>query len=181
MSETGTNFQTTVTEANIDAADWYRVTVSPGDQDNIELLWQVFSGADLIKGTAVGDKLNSYAGDDRLLGRGGNDRLWGDKGRDLVNGGGGADKIDGGKGADVLIGGRGEDTFIFRGKKAGHDKIKDFVEGKDLIKIKVGTVDSFSDLTVTYNGDDARISYESTVIKVLDVGANALEANDFMF
>ncbi|MEX0339147.1 MAG: calcium-binding protein [Arenibacterium sp.] len=181
VTEDAPDYNTVVTDVEIDAADWFAVTSSFDDADNFDLLKKTFSGNDIIRTTSVGDNVSGYAGNDIINGRGGNDLLLGAGGRDKIKGGGGADKIDGGKGRDVLTGGAGADTFTFKTNKAGRDKIKDFGRGADKIEIKAAAVDRFSDLTIDYTGDDALISYAGTRIKVLDVGQNGLDAGDFIF
>lgn len=181
VTEDAPDYNTVITDVDLDAADWFVVTSSFDDADNFDLLVKTFSGDDVIRTTSVADNISGYAGNDIIKGRGGNDLLLGAAGRDKINGGGGADKIDGGKGRDVLTGGAGGDTFTFKTNKAGRDKIKDFGRGADQIEIKAGAVDQFSDLTIEYTGDDALISYAGTRIKVLDVGQNGLDAGDFIF
>ena len=57
----------------------------------------VLGGADLIRGSALNDKLLGEAGNDRIYGNGGNDHLYGD---------GGADQLFGGAGIDALLAAR---------------------------------------------------------------------------
>ena len=69
------------------------------------------------------------------LGGRGHDALNGGRGRDKLNGGRGHDEINGGAGADTLTGGDGYDVFVF-GARSGHDVIKDFKAGEDMLKIR---------------------------------------------
>ncbi|MFN3669789.1 MAG: beta strand repeat-containing protein [Brevundimonas sp.] len=60
------------------------------------------SGADVLVGSAVGNRIESGAGADSIQGLGGNDILLGGDGDDLLDGGFGADILDGGAGNDTV-------------------------------------------------------------------------------
>ena len=92
-------------------------------------------GRDVIKGGAGQDDLFGGSGADMLSGGRGHDALNGGAGRDRLYGGRGHDEIKGGAGADTPTGGSGYDVFVF-GARSGHDVIKDFEAGKDMLKIK---------------------------------------------
>lgn len=111
VTETGPNFTSTATGLNIDAADFFRVSATKTNRDNVDLLEQVFSGRDEFRGGARQDKFNGFDGRDDMQGGGGGDRLWGGEGRDTIEGGKGDDKIWGGTGLDDLDGGKGNDTI----------------------------------------------------------------------
>lgn len=121
VTETGANFTSTASGLNIDAADFFRVSATKNNRDNVELLKQVFSGNDEFRGGSHQDRFNGFDGRDDMRGGAGNDRLWGgsgldriygDEGKDTIRGDGGNDRINGGDGADVLIGGKGNDRLI---------------------------------------------------------------------
>ncbi|MDE4141022.1 MULTISPECIES: calcium-binding protein [Rhodobacterales] len=181
VTETGTNFTTTVTNLNIDAADFFRVSETDRNRDNVKLLKQVFSGDDFFDLGSRGDKVKGYNGNDEMLGRGGGDKLWGGRGNDTLKGGGGRDLLQGDQGDDMLVGGRGADTFKFKGRNIGDDAIEDWRDGTDLIAIKHRSVDDFSDLTLTQNGNDAVISYRAGSITLADTSISDLDGSDFLF
>lgn len=131
VTETGPNFTSTATGLNIDAADFFRVSATKNNRDNVDLMKQVFSGKDEFRGGSRQDKFNGFDGSDDMQGGGGNDRLWGGKGRDTIEGGSGDDKIWGENGKDRIDGGKGRDTI-----KGGNDNDhlhggngNDFIQG----------------------------------------------------
>lgn len=78
--------------------------------DGDGFLADLFSAADVLTGTALGDYMRAGDGDDSALGGNGNDNLTGDiYSDDLV---GGADTLDGGVGNDSLFGSGGNDSLI---------------------------------------------------------------------
>ena len=179
--EEGPDFTTTGADFELDARDFYDVTVTPDNEDNHALLVELHSGPDLIRGGSVRDKLDGFGGDDKVVGGRGVDRLWGSEGDDTLIGGGGKDKLDGGEGDDVLKGGGGIDTFVFTGGAAGKDKIKDFRPDAEHIQIDHEGIERFADLKVKYRGDNAIVRYDDTKIIVQDVGDGALDRDDFLF
>jgi Ca2+-binding RTX toxin-like protein len=113
------------------------------------------AGADRLDGNGKSDRLAGGAGDDELFGGSGADFLFGNGGADLLRGGAGDDRLSGGtghdtlsglagsdtltggKGNDVLTGGLDADVFVFDGKvREGRDRITDFEDGIDLIRIE---------------------------------------------
>lgn len=79
------------------------------------------SGNDLVKGSALTDKIWLGGGNDKALGGAGNDKLWGDAGRDILRGGAGNDVIHLGGGKDKGFGGAGHDKIWGDG---GRDVVK---------------------------------------------------------
>lgn len=143
------------------------------------------NGADVLVGTSGADRIRGDNGNDVLKGRGGNDRLEGDDGSDVLRGGGGADELDGGKGSDVLTGGTGADVFRF-GNNEGSDRITDFADGIDLIKLSAPGIASFADLDISSNAaGDAVVSFVSlgalSVITLNGVDAASISGADFIF
>ena len=67
---------------------------------------------DLIRGTAVTDRIIALAGNDYLLAGAGDDVIDGGGGDDVISGGDGNDILVGGEGADILQGGAGDDHFV---------------------------------------------------------------------
>ena len=93
--------------------------------------------------------------DNVVAGNSGANKLYGMGGNDTIKGGAGNDWIEGGAGRDMLYGGTGSDTFAFHdgdfggATRATADRILDFVQGEDIIRLS--SVDA--DTTVT--GDQA--------------------------
>ena len=134
---------------------------------------EIFSGSNLDDRITSGGEANQLiglAGDDTLTGAGGNDTLFG---------GDGDDRLVGGGDNDNLFGQNGTDTFVFS-TGAGNDIIRDFEDGVDMIEFR-GAVDSFADLTITQDGDDAIISSANGTITVLDIEIADLTVDDFAF
>lgn len=112
------------------------------------------AGRDVLRGDAGFDALYGGADNDRLLGGADTDILNGGDGRDLLRGGTGDDQLTGGNGNDRvygdagndrflgeagndrLWGGTGADVFEFVGTGFGHDRIKDFEVGTDLLDMR---------------------------------------------
>ena len=89
---------------------------------------------DTLAGQEGNDTLGGDGGDDRLYGGSGNDGLVGGAGNDTLYGFAGDDVLNGGEGNDFLSGDAGNDIFIFSAG-SGHDTIRDFTDGEDLIDI----------------------------------------------
>lgn len=199
VREAGTDFTTIATGLNIDAADFYRVSATSGNRDNVRLLEQVFSGSDEFLGGDLRDKFNGFAGDDDIDGRLGNDRLWGGKGHDTLTGGNGNDSLKGGSGNDFLRGGRGNDTleggkgddrlhgsvgedvFVFKGGRLGTDTIENLNIRQDQIQIQHRSVTDFSDLTLTQVGSDTHVEYANTTIILENADLAGLSSTLFIF
>ncbi|MBO9546956.1 calcium-binding protein, partial [Caulobacter sp.] len=97
------------------------------------------------------------------------DVLIGTDGADTLSGLGGADTFTGGKGNDTLIGGPGADTYIFN-VGDGNDRIVDTPSFDSAIdKLVLGEGLNASDLRITRQGTELRISFvgrpESLVIE----------------
>ena len=142
------------------------------------------AGNDIIVGNAGNDALYAGAGDDYLFGNAGNDTLEGGAGNDTIDAGAGNDTIEGGVGDDYLKGNTGEDTFVYASGD-GNDVITDFTDGEDTIDLAAITgITSFSDLTITQDGDDAVIdlsAHGGGKIQLEDVSTADLDADDFIF
>ncbi|NBZ87831.1 calcium-binding protein [Stagnihabitans tardus] len=93
-------------------------------------------GDDLVSSGRGGhDHLFGGMGQDTLRGGDGQDDLSGGGGRDWLNGGEGNDTIEGGWGSDTLSGGAGADLFLFTQRSSGEDRVRDFHQGEDLIRL----------------------------------------------
>ncbi len=109
------------------------------------------------------DILEGGRGNERLHGGRGHDILQGGKGNDKLHGGHGRDTLAGGKGNDKLSGGPGGDHFIFDQKPGGlhADRIKDFVDGKDLMILKASKFDGLTDGEMTAQQFGTHIDYNA--------------------
>ena len=101
------------------------VDLTPGDIAGAQAIYGATStpadpyagtpGADLMDGTAAGERFSPGDGNDTVNGNGGNDTIYagvGDTGNDRFNGGDGDDIIGGGAGSDTLGGQNGNDTLF---------------------------------------------------------------------
>jgi cysteinyl-tRNA synthetase len=97
---------------------------------------KLFGGlkADWLYGGAGKDILRGGKDHDHLNGGLGSHRLFGHQGNEVLGGGKGADYLVGGAGRDRLVGGAGHDVFVFA-KNAGQDRILDFEDGTDRVKL----------------------------------------------
>lgn len=150
-------------------------------------------GDDLVDAGAGSDTLKGNAGNDVLRGRGGNDNLEGGAGDDVLRGGSGADELRGGSGEDLVIGGTGNDTLfggadidVFKfGADDGVDKIKDYVDGEDLIDFSALGIVSFAALSGAISSSsgnaiiDLSVLGGSGVITVIGA-AGDLSVTDFI-
>ncbi|MCC0024943.1 MAG: M10 family metallopeptidase C-terminal domain-containing protein [Hyphomicrobiaceae bacterium] len=89
---------------------------------------------DKVTGNKVANVLRGMNGDDNLKGLDGNDRLFGGNNNDVLEGGPGKDVLDGGKGKDKLTGNSGADFFVY-GKGSGRDRVMDFKDDVDALKL----------------------------------------------
>lgn len=124
------------------------------------------------------DKLTGNAGTNHLIAGAGNDVLIGGAGNDRLNGGDGADRLTGGKGNDVLIGGAGADVFVF-GRGDGRDRITDFQDNVDLIRVTGGF--DFDDVTIGASGRDTVIRFGGTTVILDKVSSWSIGESDFDF
>lgn len=103
-------------------------------------------------------------------------RLEGRAGADTLNGGGGDDTLVGGKGDDQLIGGAGADRFILA-KGDGHDVIRDFGVGGDVLDLTSFAVGGKISATLVASGADTLVSLKSGEnVLLLGVHPNELHA-----
>jgi hypothetical protein len=147
------------------------------------------AGADVLTGLQMdeffdllggNDVLRAGRGNDVLRGNLGNDRLFGQAGNDALNGGPGRDTLIGGTGADAMRGGPGADVFQFAGGE-GRDRILDFADGVDRVRIVDPAVDSFADLVVRQNGSATEVAFHGTVIEIAGLDHHAFSAADVIF
>ena len=110
------------------------------------------------------------------------DRLFGTKGNDTIDGKGGNDTISGGAGNDVLTGGTGRDDFIFTGRSWGHDTVKDFSPGDDLVfsRSAVGSVRNVLAHAETVDGDTVIDFGALGSVTLLGIEERDLSGRDFV-
>jgi Ca2+-binding RTX toxin-like protein len=104
-------------------------------------LAEVFSGADVLNGSAFNDHLIGYAGMDKMFGNAGNDTLIGGTGDDTLFGGAGVDTMDGGDGKDTYEVDSDKDVT----KDSGADGLADTV----LSSVTLAIDDTIENLTLT--------------------------------
>ena len=137
--------------------------------------------ADTLYGGVGHDRLYGGKGHDTLYGGKGRDKLWGESGNDALYGGDGRDRLQGGKGKDILYGGEGADVFAYEQPGFGRDRIGDFEDGTDLLKLH-GL--QWSDVSVANNaGGSAVISVDGTQDAIVLAGVDAAQVgeDDFVF
>jgi len=147
-------------------------------------------GMDVVRSTVsftLADNLESLTllGKQDIDGTGnsGGNSLRGNAGDNVLRGMHGDDSLDGGRGDDLLIGGTGEDVFEFD-LKTGHDVIKDFTDGEDLILSDfIGGQADFDDMManhLTVQGKDLLITYGDDTLLLKNMDKADLDINDFM-
>ncbi|WP_299085449.1 tandem-95 repeat protein [uncultured Ruegeria sp.] len=115
-----------------------------------------------------------------IFGTVGNDTLYGGEGNDTLYGGAGNDTLYGGGGDDYLYGGTGSDEFVFN-DSFGHDTIRGFQDGSDLIRIDIAGI-SYSDLAIISSGSDTEVSVSGHgTITLSSVVVPNLTEDDFLF
>lgn len=122
------------------------------------------SGADLIEGDGLNNRLSGENGNDTLFGGDGNDILQGLAHSDVLNGGDGRDLLIGGAGSDRLSGGAGLDQYRFNANETGSNTIHDYALG-EAIQIVRGNGRAPAP-TFAQIGDDARVDYGAGVVIV---------------
>ena len=132
-----------------------------------------------FSGSNGDDKITSGNEGNQLIGLGGDDVLIGAGGNDVLFGGNDDDRLVGGADNDQLYGQQGADTFVFFAN-SGNDTIRDFEDGVDIIEFR-DTVDSFTDLTLTQNGNNAVITSANGTITLTDIDIADLTVDDFVF
>lgn len=90
-----------------------------------------------------------------------------------IIGSAGADTINSFNGNDTLTGGAGSDLFVFDGTD-GADTITDFDVDEDGLDVTAWASSSFDDLSVSYSGGNAMVSYGANSITLLNVAENTL-------
>ncbi len=136
---------------------------------------QAGTGAINLTGNGFSQTVVGNHGANRLDGGGGNDTLYGHNGADVLIGGAGDDVLDGGLGAD---------EFLFNAGSFGADRVVDFTNGVDHIRISgIAGVNDFSDLSVTANGSGWAVITlpDGSSITLQGVNTGLVDASDFLF
>lgn len=151
-----------------------------GDNGNDALYGE--DGRDKIYGGRGDDKIDGGAGRDRLFGHSGDDEIYGGDDRDYLSGGSGDDRLDGGAGNDVLYGGRGNDIFVFAAG-TGHDQVKGFGYGDDVIDVSDFGITSFEELEshISRKGFSAYISIGEDSMSLNWYSPWRLDEDDFAY
>lgn len=102
------------------------------------------NGGDAIYGDNGSDVLRGNRGADELYGGTAHDLLIGGRGADLLKGQAGNDTLVSGRGSDTLGGGDGNDHFVIL-KARGHDLIRDFKRGEDVLDLTAHDIGSIAD------------------------------------
>ena len=191
----------------VSATQVWSVLQTASNIDDIALMNSVFSGDDAIALSGYNDVFFSGNGIDLVSGLSGNDRLTAGNDDDWVDGGSGFDLLAGGSGQDFLAGGNDNDTLrgdsgrdiLFGGQGrdrltggahadyfmaehlGGIDVITDFGNGNDRIVFTSWRGNSFANLIITQDGDDAIVNYPEGKLRLLGVDASSLTRADFMF
>jgi len=166
------------------------------------------NSSSVIVGLDGSDKIYAGAKDDLVIGGDGNDLIVGGKGNDVLKGGHGNDTMRGGTGDDVLLashgdnrmhggadndrliigsgknvvsGGSGEDKFVFTDKFGGHGNstVLDFNADEDVLMFSSESIQSFSDLEISYDarGNAMLSNGEDFTVKVKGLTQEEVEAH----
>jgi Ca2+-binding RTX toxin-like protein len=174
---------------SLDEGGAYQNPGAPGGDPNVpasgyfsEALFENIIGttsADKLTGDAADNLLEGGGGNDTLVGLDGNDTLLGGWRKDKLVGGNGDDVLAGGQHNDLLVGGNGADVFEF-GPKGGKDKVKDFEQGTDILRLD-GHVGGFASLVISDKGAHRMIDYDGGTILLAGHAGLVLDAGDFDF
>jgi len=131
----------------------------------------------------VARSLVASASADSLYGGNGDDVIAGLAGDDFIDGRGGNDDIIGGAGDDVLAGQGGDDTYRYA-LGDGDDRIDDNIEGNngdqgfDTLVLGAGITVANTEVTVTGNGRDFKLSFNGGAGSVTLVGTAVQSSGD---
>ena len=135
----GGGLNSQITFAPAETGTYYLAASAFGDSTgSYTLSVDVLALANIITGTASGERLNGTANSDEIAGLGGNDTLRGFAGDDTLEGGAGNDLLTGAAGEDLLRGGANSDRLI----GGGRSDTLDGGEGRDILTGSSGA-DSF--------------------------------------
>ena len=150
-------------------------------------------GDDLIGGGEGNDVLTGFSGNDTLVGNEGNDRLRagpgddglvGGPGNDTLQGASGNDSLNGSEGDDSFYGNAGADVFVFS-LANGHDTIRDFTDGEDLIDLtRFNLTDGLDDVPTSRYQGGLRLDlsdHGGGTILIKGTNPDNLDDADFLF
>ena len=150
-------------------------------------------GDDLIGGGEGNDVLIGFSGNDSLVGGEGNDRLRagpgddglvGGPGNDTLQGASGNDSLNGSEGDDSFYGNAGADVFVFS-LANGHDTIRDFTDGVDLIDLtRFNLTDGLDDVPTSRYQGGLRLDlsdHGGGTILIKGTNPDNLDDADFLF
>jgi subtilisin-like proprotein convertase family protein len=140
------------------------------------------AGLTIASGTTL-EQVFTGDGNDTLTGDANRNRLSGGRGADIINGGAGQDIVGGDAGNDTLTGGADADLFVFNKDPNSTDTVTDFSvsAGERIALVGFGNL-TFSGLTITQEGANARVSFGSGQSVVLqNVTASSLTSEQFRF
>jgi Ca2+-binding RTX toxin-like protein len=154
-----------------------------GEEDDDELKGN--DGDDTLYGGSGADTMYGQKGNDILYGEADDDLMFGGDGNDQIFGGAGDDKIFGKAGQDYMQGGIGADTFVFddlsHSTLTELDTIGDFVQGVDVIDLKVFSFNSVNDFTIQQSAGETIIEDNNSDFAIKLNGSYNLTDTDFLF
>ncbi|MAY88067.1 MAG: hypothetical protein CML02_15300 [Pseudooceanicola sp.] len=174
------NVGATAAAPEADAVGWFAISSTEnltGSNKGDTLEGNAY--ANVILGRGGADRIDGLAGNDTLNGGGGNDKLFGGAGRDKLLGGGGRDTLEGGAGNDILRGQAKKDVFVF-GANSGTDRVLDYRDNVDKIRIEDHS-GKFASLDISTSGGDAIIDHDGGSIVLVGQAGATLTASDFIF
>ena len=143
------------------------------------------AGIDVLNSGNIFGDIRFGGGDDVYNGEDGRviGVIDGGAGADTLIGGVREDLLAGGAGNDVLTGGRSSDTFIFRETDSpSFDVITDFETGRDVIDISDFGRDGLDEVQVIDEDENTLLVFaEANSVRLLDVSADEITADDFIF
>lgn len=116
---------------------------------------------------------------ERVGGSNTDDVMRDDKNDNWFDGEDGDDRLYFGRGEDGASGGAGADRFIFKGNNFGFDRIEDFEDGIDRLKIE--NAPDFAALTISQDGPDTLVQWNGNEVRLNNVTATDITADDFIF
>jgi Ca2+-binding RTX toxin-like protein len=124
-------------------------------------------------------------GNDTLTGANNIDNLLGQGGNDSLSGLGGVDSLDGGAGNDTMTGGAANDYFVFSAAGFGQDRISDFEDNLDKLKVHSSVATSIAAFSIAGNGSTnvvlTQLSSPTNTITLQSASAINITAADFLF
>jgi Ca2+-binding RTX toxin-like protein len=177
-SATGTTINLlTGTHGGAAAGDFYA---------SIEKFFGSNTAGDSMTGGVGRANFSGFGGNDTLTGGNNIDALQGNAGNDVLSGLGGVDSLDGGAGNDTMTGGLGaKDYFVYSAAGFGQDRITDFEDNLDKLKVHSSVATSIAAFSIAGNGSTnvvlTQISSPTNTITLQGASAITITAADFLF